>query len=37
MHARAGKYLRSVAGKTAHASRQDAKREEAGVVQAIAD
>ena len=35
-HARAGKYLRSVAGKTAHASRQDAKREEAGVVQAIA-
>ncbi len=35
-HARAGKYLRSVAGKAAHAARQDAEREEAGVVEAIA-
>ena len=36
VHARAGRYLRSAAGKAAHAARQDAEREEAGVVEAIA-
>ena len=35
-HARAGKYLRSVAGKAAHAARQDAEPEETGVVKTIA-
>ena len=35
-HARAGKYLRSVAGKAAHAARRDVDWEEVGVVGAIA-
>ena len=36
VHARAGRYRRSVAGKTAHGARQDAEHEEAGLVEAIA-
>ena len=35
-HARAGKYLRSVAGKAAHAARQDAEPEETGIIEVIA-
>ena len=36
VHARAGSYLRSVKAKTAHAARQHAPHEEAGIVEAIA-
>ena len=36
LHARAGTYLRSVKARTSHAARQDAPREEAGIVEAIA-
>ena len=36
LHARAGRYLRSIRGKAAHAARQDAVRGEAGIVEAIA-
>ena len=35
-HARAGKYLRSVTGKAAHAARRDAEREKVGPVESIA-
>ena len=35
-HSRAGKYLRSVKARTAHAARQDAPHEEPGVVEAVA-
>ncbi|MCY4498080.1 MAG: hypothetical protein OXC14_12415, partial [Rhodospirillaceae bacterium] len=35
VHARAGKYLRSVTARTAHAVRQDAPHEEPGIVEAI--
>ena len=36
VHARASSYRRSVAGKAAHAARQDATHEEQGIVEAIA-
>ena len=35
VHARAGRYLRSVKARTAHAARQDAPHEEPGIVEAI--
>ncbi|MDE2807502.1 MAG: hypothetical protein OXN90_03715 [Gemmatimonadota bacterium] len=35
VHARAGKYLRSVTARTSHAARQDAPHEEPGIVEAI--
>ena len=36
VHARAGRYLRSVKAKVSHAARQDAPHEEPGIVEAIA-
>ena len=36
VHARAGRYMRSAASKAAHAARQDAQHNEAGLVEAIA-
>lgn len=36
LHARAGTYLRSVKARTPHTARQDAPREETGIVEAIA-